>query len=88
MNCNITPVTTEVKKLEAATNRLSPALASDWNDEVKESYRKYISQCKDNMSRIQTAVAKFRSECDNLSRLDVDSLIASADSLCSAIEGA
>lgn len=87
MKCNIEPIASAVKKLDSSTNKLSSSLAGDWNDEVKESYRKYISQCKENTEKIRSIESKMKSECEKLSSIDVDALVTSAESTCFAIDG-
>lgn len=87
MKCNVEPISSTVKKLDSSTNKLSSSLAGDWNDEVKESYRKYISQCKENTEKIRNTESKMKAECEKLSRIDVDALIASAEATCFAIDG-
>ena len=87
MKCNIEPIASTVKRLDSSTNKLSSSLAGDWNDEVKESYRKYISQCKENTEKIRSIESKMKSECEKLSSIDVDALVASAESTCFAIDG-
>ena len=87
MKCNVEPIASAVKKLDSSTNKLSSSLAGDWNDEVKESYRKYISQCKENMEKIRSTELKMKSECEKLSSIDVDALVDSAYAICYAIDG-
>ena len=87
MKCNVEPIVSAVKKLDSSTNKLSSSLAGDWNDEVKESYRKYISQCKENIEKIRSTESKMKSECEKLSSIDVDALVDSAYAICYAIDG-
>lgn len=86
MKCNIDSIVNAVKKLDASTNRLTPSLAGDWNDEVKESYRKYISQCRVNVEKIRSVESKMKTECEKLSSIDIDAMISSAEVTCSAID--
>ena len=85
MKCNLDPIVNAAKKLDESTNKLTPSLASDWNDEVKESYRKYISHCKENVEKIRSVESKMKTECEKLSSIDVDAMISSAEATCSAI---
>ena len=87
MKCNIDPIMNATKPLDASTNALSSSLSGDWDDEVKESYRKYIFQCKDVAEKITSAEARMKAECERLSSIDVDGLIASAEATCIAIDG-
>lgn len=87
MKCNIEPIASAVKRLDSSTNKLSSSLAGEWNDEVKESYRKYISQCKENMEKIRSTESKMKSECEKLSSIDVGVLVTSAESTFFAIDG-
>ena len=87
MKCNIEPIASTVKRLDSSTNKLSSSLAGDWNDEVKDSYRRYISQCKENMEKIRSTESKMKSEFEKLSSIDVDALVDSAYAICYAIDG-
>ena len=87
MKCNVEPIASALKKLDSSTNKLSSSLAGEWNDEVKESYRKYISQCKENTEKIRSIESKMKSECEKLSSIDVDVLVDSAYAICYAIDG-
>lgn len=87
MKCNIEPIASAVKKLYLSTNQLSSSIVGDWNDEVKDSYRKYISQCNENINKIRDIELKMKLECENLSNIDVKSLVDSAESTCFAIDG-
>ena len=86
MKCNIDPIVNAVKKLDTSTNKLTSSLAGDWDDEVKESYRKYISQCRENVEKIRSVESKMKTECEKLSSIDVDAMISSAEVTCSAID--
>ena len=86
MKCNIDPIVTAVKKIDASTNKLTSSLAGDWNDEVKESYRKYISQCRENVEKIRSVESKMKTECEKLSSIDVDAMISFVEVTCSAID--
>ena len=49
MQYSIDTISNSIKKLTASTSALDSSLAGDWNDEVKESYRKLNSQCKEQL---------------------------------------
>ena len=86
MKCDVEPITGAAKKLESSTNELSSLIAGDWKDEVKESYQKYIFQCKENTEKIQNMESKMKAECEKLSRIDIDAIIDSAEAICFAID--
>lgn len=86
MKCNIDPIVNAKKELDTSTEKLSFALDDDWDDEVKESYLKFISHCREDLERIQFAVSKMKMECEKLSGIDVDAMISCAEDICSEIE--
>ena len=87
MQCNIDSISNSIKKLTASTSALDSSLAGDWNDEVKESYRKLNSQCKEQLEKIRNCEGKMRNACEKLSAVDVDEFVASAEATCMAIDG-
>ncbi len=87
MKCNIEPISSAIKKLDSSTNKLTSALSGDWNDEVKESYRKYNSQCKEQLEKIRGYESNMNNACEKLSSINMDELVASAESTCFAIDG-
>ena len=86
MDYSIEPIKTAVKKLNISTNRLTSSIEGEWNDEVNESYRRYISQCKQNVEKIRHSESKLDAECAKLNAAKPKELIASAKSVCRAID--
>lgn len=87
MKCNIEAIESAANKVSVSTNRLSSTFASDWNDEVKESYRRYISQCNEKAEKIRSIISKMKSECSKISNANVDELVNDAEATCFAIDG-
>lgn len=87
MQCNIDPIIESIKKLTSSTNALVSSMSGDWNDEVKESYRKLNSQCKEQLEKIRNCKTKMQNACEMLSAVDVDELVASAEATCMVIDG-
>lgn len=87
MQYNIDPIIESIKKLTSSTNALASSMSGDWNDEVKESYRKLNSQCKEQLEKIRYCKTKMQNACEMLSSVDVDELVASAEAICMAIDG-
>ena len=87
MRCNIDLIANSIKKLTTSSNALDSSLAGDWNDEVKESYRKLNSQCKEQLEKIRNCEGQMRNACEKLSAVDVDEFVASAEATCMAIDG-
>ncbi len=87
MNYDIRLIISSEKKVVDSTNRLLIAINGDWNDSVKESYRRYISQSKEVLDKIRQRTVKLKSTCETVERIRVDAIILSAESICSQIEG-
>ena len=86
MNCNIESIKIAVKKLDVSTNRLPSSLEGDWNDEVRDSYRRYISQCKQSMGKIRHSKSNMEAECEKINAIETSELVASAKSVSRAID--
>lgn len=86
MKCDVSAVESAVKKLESSTRNLESAIMSDWDDAVKQSYKRYISQCKSEAEKARNVVSKMKSESNNLASVKLDSIINSADAVCKSIQ--
>ncbi len=86
MNYNTDIITSSIKDLELATSELFNSLSGEWDDEVKESYFRYISQCNEYINTIQNAYSKIRQSCEKMCNVNVDELIDSAESICLKID--
>lgn len=85
---DISSLSDAVNQVDDTTYLVSVSLDSnEWEDEVGESYQRYISHCIATLEDIQKTVATLESTCNDLESIDVDYLIDSAESICSQIEG-
>lgn len=79
MSYNISEIKSARQKIESALNKLSSALSSsDWDDEVKDSYKGYLSECKSAFEGIASAERSIESKCNELNGINVDSIINDA----------
>ena len=85
MQCNVDPITKARAELESVTNNLSSAIAGDWDDEVKDSYKNYISQCKSILQNVRSAEDRMKRECNTISSINVDAIISKAEATCQII---
>ena len=85
MDCNIDSITNAAMNLKLVVGGLRGALNGEWQDEVSDSYQVYIEQCLGAEGRISDAVSKAQSECNTLSCIDVDTLVAQAESISASI---
>ena len=67
-----------ITKLKNLTEALRRSISREWQDEVKESYLKYISQCEDLLNSVKKVADGINERCSVLSRIDVDAIIYSA----------
>ena len=85
MQCNVDPITKARAELESATNNLNSAIAGDWDDEVKDSYKNYISQCKSILQNVRSAEDRMKRECNTINSINVDAIISKAEATCQKI---
>ena len=86
MKCDVSAVASAAKNLDSATSNLASAIMGDWDDEVKQSYKKYISQCKTHAEKVRNMVSKMKSEGNRLATVKVDEIISSAEAVCHSIQ--
>ena len=85
MDCNIDSITNAAMNLNLVVGGLRGALEGEWQDEVSSSYELYIEQCSGAEGRISDTVSRMKSECETLSSIDVDTIVAQAESTASSI---
>lgn len=79
---NINLICGMADNLNNYTNELRVRLSSDWDDEVRRSYERYISQCKECSDGIKNQCYTIRNKCNELANDNVDSVANSAYQLC------
>lgn len=87
MNCNISELETAVNKLDQSTQTAKSSLAGEWDDEVKNSYQTYLSQCLQEMTKIKKAMTNVKSTLSRLASFDVNKMISDAEAICYKIDG-
>ena len=85
MHCSIDQISRARADLESVTSNLSSAIAGDWDDEVKDSYKNYISQCKSLLANIRSAEDKMKKACSDINAINTDDIISRAHATCQKI---
>ena len=78
----------DMKELQGATEKVTDAFKCQWDDQVKNSYRKYDQQCKEYTVELNEQVKKFKSACDAIQDIDVGELIRRVEDCCRSVENA
>lgn len=78
MKCQIATIIIGLKTIKDSTSALVAGYKSEWTDEVHESFRPYISTCKECVSAIEEKVSLCKSISERLKTIDVERIIANA----------
>ncbi len=77
----------ELKEAKEALDSLKQAYSSDsWNDSVKESYGKLLTQQQGFLERLDDYVEAMRGTADDFESLELDKLVDLAKKACAQAE--